>query len=74
MRNINQELDWIKRDNKIAMRQILNSNYPYVYCPECGIKIINDYGMISQHFRNKHIRDRVVNADKGHKFHPIAQK
>jgi len=71
MRDINQELSWIEKRNQTAMRMIKKSNYPYVYCPECGLKIINDYGRISQHFREKHIKDRSINADKGHRFHPI---
>jgi len=81
MRHVNKELKRydprkmsIEQGNKLAMKQILNSNYPYVYCPECGVKIINDYGRISRHMREKHIRERSLNVDKGHRFHPIPKE
>jgi len=81
MRHVNKELKKydarllsIEQNNQLGMKEILKSNYPFVYCPECGSKIINDYGMISQHMRNKHIRERSLNVDKGHRFHPIPKE
>jgi len=75
MRNVNQELnryapDWIKERNNIAIAKLMQSKYPYVYCPECGKKILNDNGLISQHMRNFHIKNRSVNFDKGWRYHP----
>jgi len=77
MRNINHELSFlnpkklsIEQSNKMALERIRKSKYPVVYCPECGDRIINDNGIISQHMRNKHIRDRKNNESRGYKFHP----
>lgn len=76
MRNINQELepfipDWIKKRNAIGMKTIMNSRYPFVYCPECGEKIVNDNGRISRHFKEKHIKERKENESRGYRFHPV---
>ena len=59
-----------KTRNKIAVKRILNSNYPFVYCPTCNKRILNDNGLISRHMRNEHIKDRANNADKPWAFHP----
>jgi len=78
MRSINKELTKynprklsIAESNRIGIKNILKSNYPFVYCPECGEKMLNDYGRVSRHFREKHIKERSSNADRGYRFHPI---
>lgn len=76
MRDINQELNavvpWIKERNLMQIRNLKRSRYPFVYCPECGKRMWNDNTLISKHFREKHIRERSINADRGYRFHPIS--
>lgn len=42
---------------------------PFIKCPECGKTLLHDNNILQKHMMEVHVRDRLSNKEKMHRFH-----